>query len=168
MEVLTERHCLSEESGRGFREALRGTRRKVVVAAGMRDLRAEQARGLKQRMMAGEWLIFESAPDYSEMQARCLAEKFGIGVSRGCGAEDWSGEYVEYEWPVEKLVRPFLGVVMVETRLWTPLARLRGSVCAAQKGFGRGQMIFLGSMIGPGLLAEERDAHEVMRAMLKL
>ncbi len=169
LDVLTEGHCLSEESGRGFREALRGVgSRSVVVAAGFRNLSAERARELKRRVKAGEWLVFESAPDYSERQARCLAEEFGIRVSRGYRTEGWNGEYVEYEWPVRTLIRPFLGAVKVEARLWAPLARLRGSVCAARTEFGRGGIVFFGSMIGPGLLSEEREACEVVATLLRL
>lgn len=165
VEILAEGHCLSAESARGFRNALGGMQRPMVVAAGMRDLCSKQAMALKARVGAGERLVFESAPEYSAEQVQCLADEFQIRVQRSGGRAEWNGEYVEYQWPVRKLVRPFLAAVTVQGREWTPLATMRGGVCAAQKRFGLGKMIFLGSMIGPGLLADEREAHEVMAAL---
>jgi hypothetical protein len=133
----------------------------------MRNFGARQARELKRRVAAGEWLVFESAPDYSETQARCLADEFGVRVRKAPGTAGWSGEYVEYQAPVRKLVRPFLDTVMVEANQWTMLARLQCNICALERRLGCGKIIFLGSMIGPSLLADEREAHEVTAALLK-
>ena len=75
---------------------------------------------------------------------------------------------MEYEWPVRRLVRPFLDGVSVEAAGWTIVARLQGEVCGVRRQIGLGGMIFLGAMIGPGLLGEEPEAHQVAAGLLKL
>jgi len=119
--------------------------------------------------MAGACLLFETTPDASAELARHLATEFQIGLEPAAklgNPREWAGEYIEYRQPVRRLVRPFLSSVTVLHAQGAVLAQSNQTTVAVEKPMGRGRIIFLGSMLGPGLFAEEREAHEVAAALL--
>jgi hypothetical protein len=174
--IISEPHCLSEESATGFRLLVMRNRLalgppfpKVIIAPGARQLSPDAARGLLQEVVGGTWLIFESGlcfmpQDQAAGQARVLRDVFGLNVESPLASRDG---YVEYAWPVQRLVRDFSMVTPVKCSRAETIAEFRGATVCAKRRIGRGGIIFLGSMLGPGLLAEEREAHQVGSAMLE-
>jgi hypothetical protein len=176
VKILSEPHCLSEESATGFRLLLTRNRLasnerspKVIIAPGARQLSREAAGGLLQQVLRGTWLILESglpfmSPEQAAGQLRVLRDVFGLEVQAVLTSP---GRYVEYAWPVHRLVRDFSMFTRVKCLQAERIAELGGVTVCTKRRIGRGGIVFLGSMLGPGLLAEEREAHEVGSAMLE-
>ncbi len=165
--ILAEGHCLSRESARGFRSVSQ-LPRNVVIAAGWRDLNHQAANALRRRVRAGAFLLFESAPDCSLRQAHLLASEFQLGVKLGMRTDgEWQGDYVAFCQPEKHWVRPFLTPVAVHCRDARVLAQINGVPVAVERRMGAGRIVFLGSMLGPNLLAGEREAREVVAALLR-
>jgi hypothetical protein len=174
--IISEPHCLSEESTTGFRLLLVRNRLasnasfpKVIIAAAARQLSSEAARRLLQEVVRGTWLILESGlcfmpQDQAALQGRVLRDVFGLNVETPLASRDG---YVEYAWPVRRLVRDFSMFTPVKCSRAETIAEFRGASVCAKRRVGRGGIVFLGSMLGPGLLAEEREAHQVGSAMLE-
>jgi hypothetical protein len=166
--ILAEDHCLAAESAAGFRKVVDPNRHIVVVAAS-RNLTAELARLLDRHAAEGALVLFEIAPDQSGEQARRLAAQFQLraGVSYATHKHAWEGEYVEYLHPVRRLVRPFLSALPLDLPNARVIARLNGTPTAVIVPFGRGNVVFFGSLLGPALYAGDREAHDVITALIK-
>jgi hypothetical protein len=174
--ILSEPHCLSEESATGFRLLLTRNRLasnarspKVIIAPGARQLSREAAAGLLQEVLRGTWLIVESglcfmSREQAAGQVQVLRDVFGLEVQAVLTSP---GRYVEYAWPLHRLVRDFSMFTPVQWPHAERIAEFGGVTVCTKRRIGRGGIIFLGSMLGPGLLAEEREAHQVVSAMLE-
>jgi hypothetical protein len=172
VEFVQERHSLMEESSRGFRDLLKESnspRTKVIIAAGARKMQSAVGRDLLQRVRSGWTLIFESGLCFSsqgdcDAQARMLLEVFGWRIlPRGAAGID----YVHYSWPLEQQVRTFAAVIPLVCREGEAIATWRGIPVCARQRIGRGCAIYLGSMLGTGLFAGEREALALGRALLE-
>lgn len=175
-EIISEPHCLSEESANGFRLLLQRNRQipngpspRLIIFPGTRQLSHETGRELLRQVIGGAWLILESGlafvPHNAAIgQIRVLRDVFGLELQAPLVSE---GAYIEYVWPLRQLVRNFTMFTPVNCLRTERVAELAGVAVCAKRSFGKGGIIFLGSMLGPGLLAEEREAHEVGSAMLR-
>lgn len=174
-EIIPEPHCLSEESANGFRLLVARNRLashalspKVIIVPGARQLSRETGRELLRHAVSGAWLILESglcfvAPQHAVEQIRVLRNVFGLDVHAPLASR---GSYIEYVWPLRRLVRDFGMITPVGCSSAERIAEFAGTPVCAQRRVGKGRIIFLGSMLGPGLLAEEREAHDVGAAIL--
>jgi hypothetical protein len=174
-EIIPEPHCLSEESANGFRLLLsrntplsRGSSRQVVIVPAARQLSHATGRGLLRNVVGGAWLILESGlcfmpKEAAVAQIRVLRDVFGLEIHAPLA----SLGYIEYTWPLHRLVRDFSTFTPVKCSPSERIAELGGAAVCARRPIGKGGVIFLGSMLGPGLLAEEREAHQVGSAMLR-
>jgi len=114
---------------------------------------------LADHVQQGSWLIFESAAGFGgfETQREQLARHFHLTVEPP--VDLWAGgasaPYVEYRWPVRTKVRDFSKVVPVPTEAAEIIGMIGNMPVAARLG----RLIFLGSPIGPSLLAGDREAH---------
>jgi hypothetical protein len=171
-EIIREPHCLSEESAKGFQLLLTRNRAafdaKVIIVPGARQLSRETGLELLQKVTSGGWLILESGLPFmlreeAMGQIRVLRDVFGLRVQAPLAN---GGAYIEYAWPLRRLVRDFSMFTPVECSADEKIAEFAGVAVCAKRRIGKGGVIFLGSMLGPGLLAEEREAHELGSAML--
>jgi hypothetical protein len=176
LEIVPEPHCLSEESANGFRLLM--TRNslasnafspKVTIVPGARQLSRETGRELLRHAVSGAWLIFESGLCFTPReeaveQIRVLHDVFGLEIQAPLANR---GGYVQYAWPLRRLVRDFSMFTTVTCSPEERIAELGGAAVCAKRRVGQGGIIFLGSMLGPGLLAEDREAHQVGSAMLE-
>jgi hypothetical protein len=97
-------------------------------------------------------------------QMRVLFDVFGLEVLAPLATR---GPYIEYTWPLRRLVRDFSMVTRLKCSRAETIAESGGVAVCAKRPVRKGGIIFLGSMLGPGLLAEEREAHELGSAMLR-
>ncbi len=156
--------CLLRESVAGFRSAgmhavplpvdtLESLSYVVPAATG---LTVELATHLSRHVQAGGWLIFESAAGFSgfEAQREQLARYFGLTIESPINL--WTGgaspPYVDYHWPVRTRVRDFSHVVPIRAAN----AEIIGSIGNIPVAARIGRLVFLGSPIGPSLLAGDR------------
>jgi hypothetical protein len=136
----------------------------VPAAAGLTD---DQAARLSRHVQHGGWLIFESAAGFGgfESQRRQLARHFRLIIEPP--VDLWAGNasapYVDYHWPARAKVRDFSSVVPVAAAS----AKIIGTIGAIPVAARLGRLIFLGSPIGPSLLAGDREAHLWFNALLQ-
>lgn len=143
--IIAAPDCLSQESAAGFRLVLRQWRgANVIVLCGMSCIDRFHFEASK-----GAWIICDASP---------FSAKGAIG---GPGSE----LYVRYRWPHMALTRCLSRVIPVTCPDAEVIAHYRGMPVAMKRRVGCGGVIFLGSMLGPNLWAEEREAHELARAI---
>ena len=174
VEILPEAHCLSEESANGYRKLVRTQDRSWpdrIVLPASRWLSPEKAAELGRRVNRGCWLLVESGLVYSSRQEResqglVLAEAFNlqIGETIDVGASNTS--YVTYIHAQPTLVRTFGAITPICCAPAERIAEFEGIPVAIRRRIGSGGVIFLGSILGVGLLAQEREAHRVVTALL--
>lgn len=136
----------------------------VPAAAGLAEGLAAR---LSLHVQKGGWLIFESAAGFGgfEAQREQLARHFRLTV--GPPVDLWAGgasvPYVDYRWPVRTKVRDFSSVIPVAAEA----AEIIGTVGNIPVAAHLGRLVFLGSPIGPSLLAGDREAHLWFNALLQ-
>lgn len=173
-EIRPELHCLSQESAAGFRLLLEQQtssarpRRPLIVAPGTCFLSDGLARELAAQIRQGAWLLFEDGRCFSgntgrDRQTVLLEEAFGIQVLPGLPVSTKSAFsfYVEYSWPSPTLIRGFETVRPVHCETGETIAWFGGQAICTKRAIGKGAVIYLGAMLGPSLLAEDREAHRL-------
>ncbi|MGA8030252.1 MAG: hypothetical protein WB992_24175 [Bryobacteraceae bacterium] len=140
----------------------------LIILAGVRELSVETCWELRKRAIAGSWLIYESgscfsSPEESLLCSRILNRVFGLEVLPTIVT---AGSCIEYSWPARRLVRSFQAATPIRCHSSEVIAEFGGVPVCARRCIGRGGIVYLGSMLGPGLFAEEREAQSVGIAML--
>ena len=179
IEILEEPHTIAKESTRGFR-LLSGLsegdcRQHIILAPGIRNIRAQTCAELLQRVRCGARLFFESGGCFSSAQecadqADILNRAFGLGVLPPIRTAEISGRsptYVSYSWPEQKSVRSYHAITPLVCDKSEAIAHFHGHVVCARKTIGRGGVVYLGSMLGPALYAEDREAHVLGDALMR-
>jgi hypothetical protein len=122
---------------------------------------------LSRHVYEGGWLIFESAAGFGgfEAQREQLARHFHLAIEPPIVL--WAGSvpvpYVDYHWPVRTKVRDFSSVIPVHAATGEIIGTIGQIPVAARLG----SLVFLGSPIGPSLLAGDREAHLWFSALLQ-
>ena len=122
---------------------------------------------LSPHVYVGGRLIFESAAGFGgfEAQRDQLARHFHLVIEPPIDL--WAGSvsvpYVDYHWPVRTKVRDFSSVVPVQAAA----AEIIGTIGQIPVAARLGSLVFLGSPIGPSLLAGDREAHFWFNALLQ-
>ena len=179
IQFYEEPHVLAEESARGFRSLLSLSNTagspSVIIAPAVRNIHPGACAALLEHVRRGARLLFESGVCFSSdrecfEQAKALKQVFGLEVLppvRTASLPQASGTYVIYAQPVAKSVRSFHAVTPVQCSDSETIARFHEYSVCAMKAIGKGRVIYLGSMLGPGLLATEREAQEIGDALIR-
>jgi hypothetical protein len=155
--------CVLRESLAGFRGigipacgAFNRQECLFYIVAGVGALSESVAQQLAALAHAGGWVIFESAAGFGgfEEQRRHLADHFGLEIDRPIHLPPDRIPYIDFRWPVKVKVRDFSHIVPVRAAPSEVIASAGGCPIAAR----RGRFVFLGSLIGPALLAGDREA----------
>ena len=177
--IDAERHCLSQESASGYRLLLDEFKDVqipcLLIAPAARELSAIRCRRLVKEIEAGAWLLLESgvcfsSPAEAGAQADILRDVFNLAllppilISRG---DVDASHYVRFSWPIPRLVRTFHAVVPVAGGHHQVIASFQGNAVGVKRPIGKGGIIYLGTMLGPGLLAQEREARDVGRSLIQ-
>lgn len=75
--------------------------------------------------------------------------------------------YVHFTWPVAATVRDFSRVAPLASGAGEIIARVHGLVVGLKRRFGRGNLIVLGSPLGPALWAGDIEARQWLRAVIR-
>lgn len=166
------RNCVLRESLAGFCgmgmptccASTDGQECRFHVVPGAGSLREEFARRLSAFARGGGWVVFESAAGFGgfEDQRRVLAVHFGIRIQPP--VDLWANgraPYIDYRWPVRERVRDFSRVTPISPE-GVEIIGFAGALPVAAK---RGRFIFVGSPVGPALLAGDREAHSWFNAL---
>lgn len=174
-EIISEPHSLSEESARGYRKLLSAHESVwpglIILPASCR-LSLESAKKFRQRVIKGSRLILESGVAYSAAlestrQRRILAEVFGIHVGEAVPMSTSEASYVTYRCPRRIMVRTFGAITPVHCASSESITEFEGIPVAMARQTGDGTVVFLGSILGIGLLAHEREAREMGNALVQ-
>jgi hypothetical protein len=185
VEIWQEDHCLSLESSMGFRHLVscyppatifatgRPASGSLIIAPGIRWMSLSIAADLADRIHRGAWVILESGLGFSsraesEHQTDVFKRVFGLQLLPPVkvGKKPAAATYLEYTRPVHRLVRTFEAITPVRWDQSETLARSGTHSVCIRKRIGDGTLVFLGSMLGPGIGAEEREAIEVASALV--
>jgi hypothetical protein len=139
-------------------------RQECLVVPGAGSLPEELARRLSVFTRAGGCVVFESAAGFGgfEDQRRVLADNFGIRIQHPVDLwANGTAPYIDYRWPAHERVRDFSRVTPISVESGDVIGYAGHLPVAAR----RGRFIFLGSPIGPALLAGDREAHSWFSAL---
>jgi hypothetical protein len=117
----------------------------LIVVAGAGRLAQQRLGELRARVRQGAWMIWETAP-------RSFARN--------------ETAYIRYCWPSNILIRRFGDPIPMLSAPGEPIAHDHRQVVSVRRNLGRGCVIHLGTMIGPLLRAEDREAAALVRALL--
>jgi hypothetical protein len=181
--------CGLRESLRGYQEAL-GTnpisvremrncwQGSLVVVPGMARMDTTLARMLLDLLEAGTNVLLESGAGFTSagefgVHRGMLRDGFEIEVQPAvdvwgrAGNAGWQfAPYVEYVWPCVAMVRDFSRVIPVAAAAGAEvIASARLLPVAAKKRVGKGMLVFLGSPLGPALLAGDLEARKWLRSL---
>lgn len=166
---MVEPNCLSLESAEGFR-SLKVAESKAILLCAVSAIDISLALRLRERAAAGSWVIWESSPFACKSQDRILRDVFGITTKKPVvllpDHMESTGSYVRYRWPHLALTRTFSALVPVLSPEAETVAFYGDTPVAMKRSIGRGGLLFLGSMLGPHLRAEDPDARAIGTAML--
>jgi hypothetical protein len=135
-----------------------------LVVPGAGSLPEELAHQLFAFTSDGGIVVFESAAGFGgfEDQRDMLAGHFGIHLQPPLNL--WAkgtAPYIYYRWPVHESVRDFSRVTPVSAAGGDIIGSAGDLPVAARVG----RFIFLGSPVGPALLAGDREAHSWFSAL---
>lgn len=163
-------HCGLRESLSGYASALAEapapSRCALLIVPAAVGLPPSAVRAIVSGLRAGGTVLLESgagfaSPQEYQLHRAMLRDYFGIHV--GAAVTLWSPPlsrgipYVDYTWPCRATVRDFSRVMPVEGP-GEIIARVHGMPVSLKRRSRRGTLIFLGSPLGPVLLAGDAEA----------
>jgi hypothetical protein len=124
----------------------------------------------------GATVVLESGVgfvDAAEVRAhRAWLDQF-FGVLAEIPVDLWAGKtlrgripYVDYLWPRPTKVRDFSRIIPISPKVGQVIARADDRPVALRRMIGRGNLVFLGSPLGPALYAGDREAHRWLQDLL--
>lgn len=152
-----------------FAKELDFPRPRYLILPGARVVSGALGSQLYQYAAAGTWLIFESGLCFASStdirtQRQILQDFFSIRIDPPSNLGQRT--YVHYHWPVHAMVPDFSEFVRVSKADADPIAKIHGEVVGIRKRIGRGGIVFLGSPLGPGLFAEDRESVHLARQII--
>ncbi len=171
-------NCLVRESFEGFRATLPHTLLdsasppaawdacQFLIVPATATIDPEVAERISRALRNGKCVLLESAmgfledPEFVRAQSS-LAKYFDVSAAQRLDL--WSGggrrvPYIDFTWPRPNKVRDFSRVVTVPEHDDEVIARANGIPVGMKRRFGRGTLIVLGSLLGPSLLAGDRES----------
>jgi len=116
----------------------------------------------------GSLVLFESGgaflnPEEFNFHRRLMRSVFGLRLHAPVPLWDSADSfkqspYVDYQWPLVTKVRDFSRMIPVECERGETIAWFQKTPVAVRLRIGKGTLVFLGSPLGPHLLAGDREA----------
>jgi hypothetical protein len=167
---------------------------RMVIVPGFGAMDAVIARTLSGLLQAGTNVLLESGAAFlraSEFTAHQKMMNRYFGITIGSPVDLWSTSsadharltsrrgqhsrtrptsresvpYVNYRWPQETSVRDFSRVIPVLAREGSVIGKVGVLSIALSRRMGKGTLVFLGSPIGPALLAGDPEARSWLRSV---
>lgn len=186
--LVLDSSCVLKESLEGYRAGLRTAgvacelaslgnchHAPFIVAPASSLINFDEARWLRSRAEAGALILVESggiflSPADFRRQKSLVQSQFGLTMLPPIKLWETSGSfscfpYVDFTWPVAARVRDFSQIIPLAGPLAPPdvegaaaIAGIDDTVVALKRRLGAGTLVFLGSPLGPQLLAGDREA----------
>ena len=178
-DIVSEPNCLSKESAAGFRSLTAdgySHTRNITLLCATSTISMLEAVRLRDRAASGRWIVWEISPlprnpQNFTMQCRIVRDLFGIVLCEPIHLSPDPlrnvGLYARYRWPHAALIRTFSAVVPIACSDAAVIAHYGSTPVAMKRRIGRGGIVFLGSMLGPNIRAEELEAQIITNEMLR-
>lgn len=169
-------HCGLRESVAGYESALAGlgtgvtTRGTLLIVPAALDIPPPAVGAIRRCLRAGATVLLESGAGFAagrDFRAHRAVLRDQLGVHIEAPVRLWSRPdargmpYIDYSWPASAQIRDFSRVVPLGRRsegAGEIIARVDGLPVALKRRLGRGDLIFLGSPLGPALWAGDAEA----------
>ena len=138
----------------------------LIVPAAL-EIPPPAVRAIVSCLQAGASVIVESGAGFAanrEFRAHRVALRDYLQLQIEAPVDLWPDNssqripYVDYSWPRPAKVRDFTRVVPLGRQAGEVIARVDGLPVALKRSSGRGNLIFLGSPLGPALWAGDAEA----------
>jgi hypothetical protein len=154
---------------------------RVAIVPGFVMLEPFAVSWLAAVLEAGGLVVIESGAPFTEKPAVAwhhdlLSSEFGVDLRPPVNLWEEGGNrvpyadrvpYVDYVWPITTKVRDFSRITPLRNESAGVVARAGSLPVALRRKVGRGTLIFLGSPLGPALLAGDREARGWLREALR-
>lgn len=175
--LLLGSSCALQESLEGYRTSLsaagipvastgESARLVLVPAAALSDF--NEVRLLRKRAEGGATVLVESGAAFLSQQAfriqrGWVREQFSLTLLNPIrlwdGGERLHGPpYLDFHWPSRAKIRDFSRIVPLKLTGGQVIATQENQMIGVRRRLGAGTLVFLGSPIGPHLLAGDREA----------
>ena len=179
-------HCSLRESLSGYAAAMEGralrtdvaslTPCAVLIVPAAVEIPPAAVRAITACLEAGGRVILESGAGFASARDRSrhravLCDAFQVIVESPIDlwpeANGSAIPYVDFTWPFAAKVRDFSRVVPLASGKGEIIARVNGLVVGLKHPFGWGNLIVLGSPLGPALWAGDIEARLWLRAVVR-
>jgi hypothetical protein len=163
--IIAEPHLLSRESAAAFGALLARQPPMcsvTILLPGAKHVPLRLAWQIQELAENGATVLWESGLAFSdqgcaELQRRILAQVFGLLLGQPLITSSGQAQYIAFD-ETRALIRPFGSTFPVFCNQGDVIAHFSGAPVCLRKKVGRGQLIYLGAMLGPHLLACDPDA----------
>lgn len=162
--------CALPESLAGYRAAMSVVLPPAPVLIVPAAL-AVPMRHIERCLRRGGTVILESGAIFADERAfaahRGVLDRL-LGIRIDAPVDLWprATPYVHYRWPAPALVRDFSRAVPLSRRQGQVIATADGRGVSLRRSVGTGQLIFLGSPLGPALWAGDLEARRWLHSVL--
>ena len=192
--VDTGEHCAIPESLAGFARGLEAASipyrsakataiapADFIIVPGAALHSNEFARSLRHLAELGSTVVYESGGAYADPEALRIEQKL-VGSYLALAVKPpvnlWTElgstpsacpPYVHYHWPMKASVRDFSRAIpseVVEASYGRTIAEVGGLPVCCRMRLGKGELIFLGSPLGPHLGSVDREAQTLLEAFM--
>jgi hypothetical protein len=181
-------NCPLRESAAGYEAALSslnvafqrtslqplGAARLIIFPAAVSTAPSSLAHA-REHLENGSVVLYESGSAFLSsgefgFHKRVIRSVFGLSLHDPVGLWDSADSfkqspYVDFHWPVVTKVREFSRAVPVEPENGKAIAWFQNLSVAVKRRVGKGTLVFLGSPLGPHLLASDREASRWLGAL---
>jgi hypothetical protein len=159
----------------GWRDSVEHARLILLPATAMTD--SNQARWLRNRVEEGAMALVESGGAFLSLrefsvQESLLRSQFGLQVVEAMDLWASPGRlngppYIDFTWPVAARIRDFSRIVPLDASTREAIALQGSQIVGLKRRLGAGTVVFLGSPVGPHLLAGDREARGWFESLLR-
>lgn len=145
---------------------------RVAIAPAVGALDEAAGEALRGLLQSGTAVLLESAGGFcgrtefaahQQILSRCFAVHVDAPVN--VWSQNETVRYVHFDWPIQATVRDFSKVVPVLAGDAEVIGKIEELRIAFKRRVGKGQLIFLGSPLGPALRAGDIEAREWLSAL---
>lgn len=180
--------CVLKESSAGYKSALASAHvpyqrasieilppSRIVILPAFVSVAESEIACVKEQLERGSTVLLESGaaflnPNEFDLHRRLLRAAFGLNLGRPIRL--WESEasfrqspYIDYRWPLATKVRDFSRVIPAEGKGSENIAWYQTLPVAIRRRGAKGTLVFLGSPLGPHLLAGDREAASWFKAL---
>jgi hypothetical protein len=132
----------------------------------------------REQLESGAFVLYESGAAFLNFQEfglhkRVISSVFGLSLHDPVGLWDSADSfkqspYVDFHWPVATKVREFSRAVPVDPGNGKAIACFQNLPVGVKRRVGKGTLVYLGSPLGPHLLASDREASLWLGAVYRI